>query len=208
MTSFLSSSPTPVGNGSVPSRAPTSHPLQGSKNEPVHSLSHVNGLHTHPCRWSLPEFSGPAANDLLPPRKCARLSLLLVGFAGTLSLPVNSGLSLPHLPPLPATHGAWSRLPLPLRWAAVATRGPGGKRQTSPLRGLCRGRRARSPSYVTASLFCKKRRARAWPSPCSRVRAAGRSIVLARDVGVGVADQRPPGAFPSRLHSPPQGLRY
>lgn len=101
-----------------------------------------------------------------------------------------------------------SPAPPPLRWAAVATRGPGGKRQTSPLRGLCRGRRARSPSYVTASLFCKKRRTRAWPSPCSRVRAAGRSIVLARDVGVGVADQRPPGAFPSRLHSPPQGLRY
>lgn len=164
--------------------------------------------YTHPRRWSLPEFSGPAANDLLPRRKCGRLFLLLVGFAGTLSLPVNSGLYLPHLPLSLPRMVRGLACPNPLRWAAVATRGPGGKRQTSPLRGLCRGRRARSPSYVTASLFCKKRRARAWPSPCSRVRAAGQSIVLARDVGVGVADQRPLGAFPSRLHSPPQGLRY
>lgn len=135
------------------------------------------------------------------------MSLVPVGFSGTLPLPVHCRLSLSCLPapPLPRVPLGLA-CPFPLRWVSVAARGPGGKRQTSPLCGLGRGRGERIPSYLTVSSLRKEAASGLGLRPVrERASAAGRSIVLAREVGVGVADPRPRGAFPGGLHFHPQG---
>lgn len=110
-------------------------PLRRSKNEPVHSLSHVNGLHTHSHthnththRWSLPEFSGPAANHFLLGGRALNCLWSLSAFQVPCPFPSSLGcLALVSPRPLPRVPRGLA-CPSPLRSVAVALRGPGGKR--------------------------------------------------------------------------------